>query len=137
MNQSDHMQALVRGLSIAQQSIRAAEQMTLGELIRALEGTRPDLKIVGFGRPRSYRGYYEDLAFEPVEQTQTAAELLEVAKGCMGRTFQGWKGGDYVMHENTPLWIAEWGDPGMRILGLETRGDDEKLIYPVLAAEEE
>ena len=50
---------------------RISEHYTLGELIAALERAVVEFPEAvlryGFGHPHSYRGYYMDLAFEPVE----------------------------------------------------------------------
>ena len=84
--------------------------MTLGELIQELKKEPAD-KLVrcGFGKPHSYRGYYEDLAFEPCENT-TAWEMLAYAESALGKTFGGYKGGDYVMTASTDVWISEYGE---------------------------
>ncbi len=86
--------------------------MKLGELIKTLEKAPPE-KIVphGFGTPDSYRGYYEQLAFEP-RKNVTVGEMLAYAKSALGQTFQGYKGGEYLMTEWTDVWIAEYGDTG-------------------------
>lgn len=86
--------------------------MNLGELVKILE--KEDLKKVvkfGFHRPHSYRGYYEDLAFEPKENV-TVAEMLRCAKSSLGKTFTGWKGGDFEMGEHTSVWISTIGNSG-------------------------
>lgn len=84
----------------------------LGELIEWLE-QQDGAKVVphGFGNPNSYRGYYDDVAFEPAENV-TFASMLENAKAALGATFQGYKGGEYTMHEYTDCWIAEYGTSG-------------------------
>ena len=81
----------------------------LGELIKWLEQQDGE-KVVphGFGKPGSYRGYYEDVAFEPA-QNVSFASMLEHAKSALGATFQGYKGGDFTMNEYTDCWIAEYG----------------------------
>ncbi len=86
--------------------------MTLGELITALKKEDSN-KIVplGFGNPHSYRGYYEDLSFEPIKNI-TVGRMLSEAESALGKTFQGYKGGDYTMSEYTSIWLAEWGDCG-------------------------
>ncbi len=86
--------------------------ITLGDLIEALE--RADRSRVvprGFATPHSYRGYYEDLGFEPAENV-TVCEMLANAQAALGATFCGYKGGDYVMGEDTLCWLANWGDTG-------------------------
>lgn len=83
--------------------------MTLGELIAALEAADP-AKVVpyGFDRPHSYRGYYTDLAFEPARNVTVAAMLAD-ARSAVGATYQGWKGGDYVMGLSTDCWLSDEG----------------------------
>jgi hypothetical protein len=90
-------------------------QVTLGELIEILEAAPQD-KIVrfGFAEADSYRGYYEELAFEPAENV-LVADMLREAKQAMGKTYQGYKGGDYTMTAHTPCWIAKYGHCGEAI----------------------
>src|SRR3954453_3722902 len=84
--------------------------MALGKLIKFLEGYPPETKVpMGFGEPHSFRGYYEDVAFEPVADT-TVGEMLAHAKSALGKTFQGYKGGDFQMNEYTYCWIANYGE---------------------------
>lgn len=83
--------------------------MNLGKLIDQLKKYNPSTKVkLGFGNPHSYRGYYEDLAFEPVENT-TIGEMLEHAKSALGETFEGYKGGTYLMDKWTDVWLAQDG----------------------------
>ncbi|HEX6939884.1 MAG TPA: hypothetical protein VF158_10770 [Longimicrobiales bacterium] len=127
------LRAILNGMTDAWQRDRAGSQMTLGALIGALEALPADRDITGFGGPHSYRGYYEDLAFEPSEAVQTVADLLATCRGCMGRVFEGYKGGEYVMGEITPVWIALYGTTGPRLMALDTDSDP---IRPVTAEEE-
>lgn len=100
---------------------KAAGQMTLGAFIAALEKL-PDESEVKINcssptAPRSYRGYYDHLAFGAEGTTPiTVADLLVMARAAMGVIYQGYKGGDFAMHANTPIWAAEWGDSGERIV---------------------
>ena len=100
--------------------------MTLGELIAALEEADQSLVVPdGFSRPHSYRGYYDQLAFEPARNV-TVAHMLSEAKSALGMTFEGYKGGDFVMRECTEVWIAEYGHSGgeqisARLLGYMLR----------------
>lgn len=82
---------------------------TLGALIQALE--RADLDYVpqiGFTYAHSYRGHYEQLAFEPTSGV-SVAHMLDIARGALGCTFEGYKGGEYKMYEHTEVWIANYG----------------------------
>jgi hypothetical protein len=86
--------------------------MTLGELIAVLEKADPNKVVpVGFDNPHSYRGYYEELAFEPAANVRVAS-MLACAREALGRTYQGYKGGDFKMGEYSPVWIANYGECG-------------------------
>lgn len=83
--------------------------ITLSDLIVELEKIDGN-KIVkfGFGEPMSYRGYYEDLAFTP-ERDVKISDMLNYAKSALGKTFTGYKGGEYKMEDWTDCYIAEYG----------------------------
>jgi len=83
--------------------------MVLGELISELKKHNAK-KVVpfGFGKPNSYRGFYEDVAFEPAENV-TVGSMLKYAKEAKGKTYHGYKGGEYKTNEYTDCWIAEYG----------------------------
>ena len=83
--------------------------MTLGELIERLEALPPETVMrPGIGSPHSWRGSYDQLSFEPVEET-TVGRLLDEAKACIGKRFSGYKGGEYLMREATTINIDEYG----------------------------
>ena len=89
--------------------------MYLKELIEWLEKQDPKATAKdGFGSPHSDRGYYEDLGFDPAEET-TFGAMLKHAKAAMGATFTGWKGGEFTMHEYTDCRIGECGTCGEEI----------------------
>ena len=79
--------------------------MTLGEYIAYLGQKNPDTKVaIGLGNPHSWRGSYDELAFEPVENT-TIGEMLREAKKAVHETYEGWKGGEYTMSLHTKINI--------------------------------
>ena len=86
--------------------------MLLKELIKYLENEDPKLVVpMGFNEPHSYRGFYGDLAFEPAGNV-TVGEMLKLAKEALGRTYSGWKGGQFKMNGFTDVHLAEWGHTG-------------------------
>lgn len=86
--------------------------MTLGELIETLSKEDPELVLPrGFARPHSYRGYYEQLAFEPDEHV-AVGDMLKSAREALGAVYDGYKGGHYTMTEDTQCWLAEYGCTG-------------------------
>lgn len=93
------------------------KNLYLGQLIEILERHPREQRVVmGFGSAHSYRGIYEDLAFEPTADT-TVGEMLDHAKSALGCTFQGYKGGEYLMTEYTECWIANHGESGGQMIG--------------------
>lgn len=89
--------------------------MTLKELIDFLEERDPSIIVpVGFANPHSYRGYYERLAFEPKDHT-TIGEMLAAAKSALNETFDGYKGGEYIMSEDVECYLADLGCTGESI----------------------
>lgn len=128
---NDLLQALLDGKSAQWQRERAATQMTLGELIASLEAMPDDAIVSNLGRPRSYRGYYSDLALKLDAGTRHASELLAECKAAMGQVFHGYKGGDFVMGAMTPVWVADYGDCGPKLMavhaggGIETAPDED------------
>jgi hypothetical protein len=91
--------------------------MELGELINRLK--EEDYALVvpnGFGSPHSYRGYYEQLAFEPAKDV-TIGSMLKCARACVGKIFIGYKGGNFEMNTYTECWLAEYGHCGEELGG--------------------
>lgn len=123
----NNMQALIDGMSLEWQRDRAKTQMTLGKMIDALKVMPNNKRIEGLGELSSYRGYYSDLAFEPSKGKKTVAKILKECGAAMGTVFTGYKGGDYVMGANTPLWLACYGLCGKKIIGINTDGVIETI----------
>lgn len=119
----EHVQAWIDNMNARWQRERQQTQFTLGKLITTLEGLVPDRPVTGFGKLMSYRGYYCDLAFEPSAEVEAVATLLNRCQFAMGKVFEGYKGGDFQMGETTPLWIAQYGSSGERLMALDVDND--------------
>lgn len=106
--------------------------LTLGELDARLESVVPELPIkldsgTFPGEIMSYRGYYRFPAVEPSLQECTVGEFHKVVKDAIGRTFEGYKGGDFKMTRHSPLWVSSYGDAsGRGIVGVTV--DDDQVI---------
>lgn len=91
--------------------------MRLGTLIRHLSACSQDATVkydfCGFVPDGldSYRGYYDQLAlgFKPWEKV-VVKDLVALLKKAIGKTFQGYKGGNYKMDESTEIWVSGHGD---------------------------
>lgn len=83
--------------------------MALGELIEVLESMDPEAVMpVGLGEPHSWRGIYDELAFEPAPDVKVA-DALARAKSALGAHYEGYKGGDNVMGEWTDIHLSFYG----------------------------
>lgn len=62
----------------------------------------------------SWRGVYAELAFgfSFEGDAPTVSKVLKQLKESIGKTFTGWKGGDFVMGKHTPVWVANSGNTG-------------------------
>ena len=86
--------------------------INLAELIEELEKLPQDKFVShGFHNPHSYRGYYQELAFEPKKDAKISG-MLACAKDALGSTYTGWKGGEFTMKEWTECYITEEGSGG-------------------------
>ncbi len=113
-----NLQHLADGWSAQMMRERAKSQMTLGQLIAALEALPAGEMIADLGRPHSYRGYYSDLAFERTPASRSAGEVLADCKSVLGEVLQGYKGGDYPMHKGVPVWVAAYGECGRKLMSI-------------------
>jgi hypothetical protein len=93
--------------------------LSLGDLIEYLSARDPDTPVkIGIRNPHSYRGIYADLGFEPVFEPSTVGKWLEEVKPCLGHTFEGYKGGDFLMRTYTDCWLAYEGDSNAEKIGV-------------------
>lgn len=86
--------------------------MMLGQLIEELEARDPNARVKrGFGHGFSDRGNYSDACFAPIDET-TFGEMLSHAKALLGSKQDGYKGGEFEMHEYVDTNIGVWGECG-------------------------
>jgi len=99
-------------------------QLTLGQLIRKIEecgvedkNSEPKNIYYDFGGMTptildSWRGSYSELAlgFDRESSEMRADKILKELKSAIGKTYQGWKGGDFTMNEDTPVWVDNCGE---------------------------
>jgi hypothetical protein len=84
--------------------------MTLLEMIEALKSLPPNF-MVPLENPHSYRGYYDELAFE-VGEPRPVQDVIADAENVYGKTFTGYKGGEYEYGDYTPVHVASYGSTG-------------------------
>ncbi len=134
----DKMEAVRQGAKkMRMVAFRASGQMTLGEMIIAVERaskTAEEESYVEFDfcytSPDgidSYRGFYDELAlgWQVLEYPDEVFinDFLGLLKSAVGRTFGGWKGGDYVMTKDTPVWVDNPGESSSTaVIGVKDYG---------------
>jgi len=105
-------------------SSEAGAEYNLGDFVKDLEKCDQEaiIKFDDNKKPQdfaSWRGSYCNLAlsYEIQEWHHNedffdvkVKDILEKAKDTIGKTFTGWKGGDFLMDESTPIYIANQGD---------------------------
>ena len=127
-------QALMDTISEAARTTRKDYHLTLDKLIKVIEDLEDrNITVVldynrelGVGLPESYRGYYADLSLPQARVPATADKLLVMLKSAYGSTFEGYKGGDFEMDGDTPLWIAANGETGRALI--DTTVDQGRLV---------
>lgn len=115
-----------------QKRLAKSDQLTLGEMILKLEPMIANQKEIKkeydheakvvfdfeYLYPTgidSWRGIYAELALsfgERDEGKMTVTQFRDVLKTCIGKTFTGYKGGDFEMSKHTPVWVANYGNSG-------------------------
>jgi len=103
-----------------------SNQLTLGELILKIEPiaknqkeseeatVKYDFEYLFPTTISSWRGSYDELAlnFEASGYRMKVSDFLKMLKDCIGKTFTGYKGGEYKMHKGTPIWVANYSHSG-------------------------
>ena len=132
------IQKLMDVMGEADLRTRSRYHLTLGRLVEALMvapiSTRVEYDCGGGPtEPHSYRGYYSDLAFQNAGEPVPVEQVLIDAKAAFGAEFTGYKGGEFLMGPDTPLWLSSYGDAGGRaITGVEQQPGRLVLLTRVI-----
>lgn len=105
-----------------------SDQLSLGEIISKCEEikrkqdisdgseitVRYDFEYFYPTKIKSWRGVYSELALdiESGGKEMTLSDFIDMLKAAVGKTFEGYKGGDYLMSRHTPVWVANYGNSG-------------------------
>ena len=88
---------------------------------------REDFTVGDF---KSYRGYYQYLSIVPSTSRTTVSEVLEKARNCIGKVFEGYKGGDFLMTEDTFIWCSDWRySDGLLLVDVSEKDSYVDLIF--------
>ena len=126
------LQGIINAMNDMGQKTRSQYQMTLGRLAEELRASPPDALVRfedgrGVGSFDSYRGYYCDIAAEDEDEPRTVKAVLDDVESAIGAEMTGYKGGEYVMEEDTPVWRSEYGTAsGIAFMGV--RMEDKGII---------
>jgi hypothetical protein len=94
--------------------------MTINGLIKILK-TLPALSkisnidIKDFG---SDRGNYYDFYIGYGSEDVAVLDLIALLERCIGQEFEGYKGGDFLMQEDTAIKLSSYGNSGDDIDGI-------------------
>jgi hypothetical protein len=128
------IQKLFDAMSNVSRLTRSGYHLTLGEAIELLKALDPEAPIrtedgLGVGNVCSYRGYYSDLGFKPVPRKTSVIEVLSDLEAALDQTFEGYKGGDFRIGPETPLWLSPYGDAsGDAVMGIVLEDGATKLL---------
>ena len=125
--------------------MKHSRQLMLIELILGLESIQDKSKDVCFDVaphiPRlfnSWRGAYEELALGYANEPINVELFLYRARKANGQTYMGYKGGEYTMGRNTPIWVANygdsesWDDKRRGLVGVEEHGGEVVLNTEIM-----
>lgn len=117
------LQEIIDNAGAARRMARAqtTNQLILIELISELKTVKDKEKILVFDDGKfipdgidSWRGVYAELAigYAPKKEAKakTVNEWIKILTGCIGKVFEGWKGGDFQMGKVTQIWVANPGE---------------------------
>lgn len=105
-------------------------QMTIADVIETLQELKNDHKIKCVAGIKdcggSYRGYYHNFAVVPTDDVTDRFlidEVINFFKQVVGTSYSGYKGGEYVMYEDTLVNVAYYGESGPMLVGFRIEGD--------------
>lgn len=79
----------------------------------------------------SYRGYYDHLSisFKSGYPPPKISAFIKALEGEVGAVHGGWKGGEFTMDRDTPVWIADTGTaPGWGVASIRDDGYCATLV---------
>lgn len=106
-------------------NIEEHPQMTLGDLLDTLQtmiNEYGDIQLEGVTLDGgSYRGYYDCFYLE--KGNCWASEMITFLEDkVIDYEYCGYKGGDYMMTTETPVFVASYGCTGEKLIGIRSNG---------------
>ena len=119
---AESIDLIIRGQRM--ERFNRSNQLSLGGLIELLERVKDKSLEIAYDfeyayptTAHSWRGAYEELAIDfefDGERSDAQAFLDYLKERVLDQTFTGWKGGDYTMTKDVPVWVANPGNSGNR-----------------------
>ena len=110
--------------------------MNLGQLIIQLKAQKQNVMVeydfCDFcpSGLHSWRGIYAELALGYASKENiSVAELLKLCEDAVGKTFEGYKGGEFVMSENTEVHVDNYGRYSCTSITRVTSSDYACIIH--------
>lgn len=138
---SNEFASALKGMvnQIRQEEFESSNQLSLGGLIFSFKEYPQDYNVVTLegktlGETISYRGYYNEIAIEPIEADvlhRSVFEVLKTLQESVGKTFEGYKGGEYTMDESTPIWVASYGCSGKEVIATQVIHEERAVVVLV------
>lgn len=113
------IQALMNTISETARDTRKDYHLCLGDFLSQLRDADPEATIP-LANPHSYRGYYSDLALEPTPGAPIKVwQLINQLSDVIDTELTGYKGGEFLMSADTPLWVAHYGCTGQALISFD------------------
>ena len=139
MNLQDMLHSGVAAMR--KESFDKSDQLSLGELMDKIKPLINDeIKVVydfcgAFPTSiDSWRGSYDELSLNHINGEDTAKKLTgnefhALLEQAIGATYQGYKGGEYIMSKDTPVWVDSYGKyTETAIVGVFNNGYEVVLV---------
>ena len=110
------IQSFIDTITNAARDSRKNYHVCLGELLDGLRQADPE-GLVYLTDPHSYRGYYSDLALEPTTTPIKVNQLIDQLEAVIDTELTGYKGGEFLMSADTPVWVSHYGTTGSALVG--------------------
>ena len=105
--------------------------MNLGTLADIVAQWTDDAYVfsIAFDEAHSYRGYYDEVAFEPATGV-SVGKIKQQIERAFNETFTGYKGGEFQYSADTPVHLAYYGsaEGGEHFEAFVDRMNDEYLV---------
>ncbi len=70
----------------------------------------------------TYRGYYDRLGLDITDASLMTVEAVrDSLQTCIGKTFKGYKGGDFTMSADSLVHVADYGKTGEQVHGINVQ----------------